>query len=166
MDPVIQKIIIPVDFSPSSERAARFGCALAKKLGAHAYLLHVVAAPATQARHLSELSVARSGSYLRAHDAMRAFANRVDGGAVTSTEVRRGDVLDGIRSTVIAYGGDLVVMAAHGGADRPHVLRGRMAEEVMRTVTCPVLVMRDSGQVQVHRRPSRRAAIAHYARTA
>jgi nucleotide-binding universal stress UspA family protein len=155
VDALIQKIIIPTDFSAASERAARFGCSLAKKLGARVYLIHVVD-PSRQDVPAAGRSGRGPTRYLEARGELRVMGVRVCGGADVETEVRRGRVADGIRGAVIAYGADLVVMATHDA--RSHLLFGSVAEEIIRTVPCPVLVMRDSGQVQVHRHASTSAA--------
>ena len=146
MEQLIERIVIPVDFTPASESAARFGCSLAKKLGADAYLIHVVEPSESW---LADVTGERHQHRLWAVDALSALADRVRRGASVSTEVRRGRVPDEIRHAVSAYGADLVVMATHG--TQSHLLFGSVAEEIMRTVYCPVLVMRDSGQVQIHR---------------
>jgi nucleotide-binding universal stress UspA family protein len=146
MEQLFERIVIPVDFSPASESAARFGCSLAKKLGADAYLIHVVE---PSDNWLADVTGQRHQYRLWALDALGELANRVRLGGTVSTEVRRGRVPDEIRHAVTAYGADLVVMATHD--TRSHLMFGSVAEEIMRTVRCPVLVMRDSGQVQIHR---------------
>ena len=81
------------------------------------------------------------------------------------TEVRTGSIDEAITSAVTAYGVDLIVMATHGRSGVPHLLFGSVAEQVIRTASCPVLVMRDSGKVRVHT-PVRRDVEDGMARTA
>lgn len=147
MDTLIKKIIVPVDFSVSSERAARFAFSLAHHLRAHVYLIHVLnGEPAGRASHL-----------VRCRDAstsMSGFVARIGRGRALTSEIRTGAVAEEIASAVRAYGGDLVVMATHGRTGLPHLLMGSVAEEVIRVAACPVLVMKDSGKVRVHARHS------------
>ena len=150
MDSLIQKIILPVDFSPASERAARFGCTLARSLGAHVYLIHVVDA-ATSKGPMADVSGSDRHRYLEARTAIADLAARIGRGAQVTTEVRIGPVDAGITSAVIAYGADLVVMSTHGRTGLPHLLFGSVAEQVIRTALCPVLVMCESGKVRMHR---------------
>ena len=146
----IRKIVIPVDFSASSEHAARFGCALAQKLGAHVYLIHVVDDRNGTSHRLADVSGSPRRPYLEAKSAIQLVAERLGSDVQLTTEIRTGPVDEAIRSAVVAYGGDLVVMATHGRSGIPHLVFGSIAEEVIRTAPCPVLVMRDSGRVAVH----------------
>ena len=165
MDSLIQTIIVPVDFGPASERAARFGCALARNLGAHVYLIHVVEAAVAKATHLADVRGPHQRRYLEATNAMGDLANRLDRRAQVTTEIRTGTVQEGITSAVVAYGGDLVVMATHGRTGVPHLLFGSVAEQVIRTATCPVLVMRESGQVRIRRGATAARGVQHFGQT-
>ena len=137
MQTSIRKIVIPIDFSAASERAARYGSALAKSLGAHVYLIHVIEdAP-------SDLPGRDARSQLV------LLADRLDAFDRMTTEVRFGRAAEAITSAVTAYGADLVVMATHGRSGLSHLVHGSVAEEVIRTVSCPVLVLRGSGRATV-----------------
>ena len=138
MQTSIRKIVIPVDFSAASERAARYGCALAKSLGAHVYLIHVI----------EDAPSDRPGRDARSQ--LILLADRLDAFDRMTTEVRLGRAAEAITSAVTAYGADLVVMATHGRTGLSHLVHGSVAEEVIRTVACPVLVLRGCGSVQVH----------------
>jgi nucleotide-binding universal stress UspA family protein len=146
MDALIRKIVIPVDFSPASQRAARFGCGLAHNLGAHVYLIHVIETDAVNGRHATCVDHV----YGEAHADIASLAQRLHCGNHLTTEIRVGGVAANIAGAARAYGADMIVMATHGRSGLPHLLFGSVAEEVIRKVTCPVLVMRDSGQVRVH----------------
>ena len=166
MDSLIQRIIVPVDFSPASERAARFACALARNLGSHLYLIHVVEAAGAKATHLADVCGPHQRRYLAAKNAMGDLVSRLERGAQITSEIRTGAVDEGLTSAVVAYGGDLVVMATHGRSGLPHLLFGSVAEHVIRTASCPVLVMRESGQVQMHRAAPESRRVAQVAQTA
>ena len=146
MNPDITRIIVPVDFSASSVAAARFASGLAHKLGAHVYLIHVVATP--PAAHSTDRSVALL-SWQRVRDQLAELREQL-GPARITIEARTGAIDQEINNAVIAYGGDLIVMATHGRSGFPHLLLGSVAEQVIRTAPCPVLVMRDSGKIRVH----------------
>jgi nucleotide-binding universal stress UspA family protein len=146
MNPDIKRIVVPIDFSASSEAAARFACDLARKLEAHLYLIHVVG-PSRLVRHGPNGSGPTGWELARAK---LATLRQQLGAAEITIEVRTGSVDEAITSAVIAYGVDLIVMATHGRSGVPHLLFGSVAEQVIRTAPCPVLVMRDSGKIRVH----------------
>ena len=166
MNSLIQKVIVPVDFSPASEAAARFGCALARNLGAHVFLVQVIQAAFARGKHLADASESHQQPYLEAQTNMTFLFNRLNPGGHATTEIRRGAVHEEIASAVDAYGADLVVMATHGRTGIPHLLLGSVAERVIRTANCPVLVMRDSGQIRMHRATSAARNTAKAALTA
>ena len=137
----IRKIVVPVDFSLPSERAARFAYSLGRSLNARVYLVHVVDAGPDHT-HLAR--------YREARAAIEGVAKRIAKGGPITTEVRSGNVTEEITHAVVAYGADLIVMATHGRTGLPHLLMGSVAEEVIRAAVCPTLVMKDSGKVRVH----------------
>ena len=144
MDVVIKKIVIPVDFSAASERAARYGCSLARTLGARVYLIHVVEPS------MKDSMDVRQRALVTARAELAAFARKVGAASPITTEVRTGRVAESVTTAVTAYGGDLVVMSTHGRTGLSHLMYGSVAEEVIRTIECPVLVLRESGSVRMH----------------
>ena len=158
MDVSIRKIIVPVDFSAPSEAAARFASSLARNLGANLYLIHVLEPRGQNSEYLTR--------YREARTAMRGLGARVGRGRPITTEVRTGRIDTEITNAIVAYGGDLVVMATHGRTGLPHLLMGSVAEQIIRTAACPVLVMRDSGKMRIHHGGAEPSAPETFARTA
>jgi nucleotide-binding universal stress UspA family protein len=156
MDHLMQKILVPIDFSEASERAAEYAAALARRLGASLHLVHVVE-PAEMVKGPFEFFEAPSPEFLdRLYWATRSrlvmLGGSLEGGQVpVSSEVRHGTPAESIRAATIDYGADLVIMSTHGRSGLSHLLMGSVAEQVIRTARCPVLVIRDCGQVHVHR---------------
>lgn len=156
MEPLITKILVPIDFSPASERAAQYAAALAQRLGASLHLVHVL-----------ELAALVNGPFEFYEPPSREFLDQVywdtrsrlvavggtleSGFVRVSSEVRHGTPAESIRAATIDYGADLVIMSTHGRSGLSHLLMGSVAEQVIRTSRCPVLVLRDCGQVHVHR---------------
>jgi nucleotide-binding universal stress UspA family protein len=83
-----------------------------------------------------------------------ALTDKLAPGVERSSEIRQGDPTDAIIAAVVDYGADLVVMSTHGRSGLSHLLMGSIAEHVIRSVHCPVLVVRDCGRVHVYK-PSR-----------
>ena len=149
MSSLIQKIVVPIDFSDASEHAARYACTLARNLGSSVYLIHVLEQPVRGPLSSFEAGGAGERLYRGARERLAALAGHLGGLRIT-TEVRSGKVAEEINDCAIAYGADLVVMSTRGLTGLPHLLLGSVAEHVVRTACCPVLVVRHSGQVRVH----------------
>ena len=147
MDVAIKKIVIPVDFSAAAEQAARYGCALARSLQARVYLIHVIEPSLTATRESQDHDA------VQARAALAALGRQLDAEGRLITEVRIGSIASNITKAVVAYGGDLVVMGTHGRTGLSHLVHGSVAEEVIRTVPVPVLVLRESGGVRMHQSP-------------
>ena len=165
MAALVQKIVVPVDFSEASERATTYAWALARQLGASIYLIHVL--ETGELLHAPfdsdpEGAAARDEElYQDARLALAEVARRLGPGAhPLTTEVRRGHTVDSITQAAVHYGADLVIMATHGRTGLAHLLAGSVAEGVIRAASCPVLVIRASGQVRVHSRPADAAKVA------
>ena len=96
MDVSIRKIVVPVDFDPPSERAARFACSLARKLDARVYLIHVLDSRpvAAGAPRLSAVGSDEARALRDAHAAMSLLAYRVAAGIETTTEIRSGEIAE------------------------------------------------------------------------
>jgi universal stress protein A len=163
MEPFIQKILVPIDFSEASERAAHYAAALARRLGASLHLVHVLE-PAAMATGPFEFYEAPTREELNRHywdtrSRLIGVATRVEGDFLrVSSEVRHGTPADCIRAATFDYGADLVIMSTHGRSGLSHLVMGSVAEQVIRTARCPVLVVRDCGQVHVHRAAIENAA--------
>ena len=150
MEAVIKKIVVPVDFSASSERAVSYAAALAGRLGASLHLIHALEttrgafSERPSAEYLDDL-------YWNARTCLSALSQKLSLGEGTSKEVRPGLASKVIAAVVIDLGADLVIMSTHGRTGVSHLLMGSVAEEVMRSARCPVLMIRDCGRAEVHR---------------
>lgn len=159
MDRMIQKIVVPVDFSPASIRAARYAWRMASHFGAFVYLIHVMEIPANPDGPfgLPSAQTAKPIEFLHqdARARLSAIADQLGASpGLVATEVRHGAIAENLAEAARHYGADLVVMSTHGRTGLSHLLMGSVAEQVIRAAHCPVLVLRDSGQVQVHRQPA------------
>jgi universal stress protein A len=164
MNPLIQQIVVPIDFSDASVRAAQYAAALARRLDASVHLVHVLE-PSEMVGGTFEFYGGPPAEYLdrlywkRRSQLVAVGASLGDGVHVTS-EVRHGTPADSIKNAAIDYGADLVIMSTHGRSGLSHLLMGSVAEQVIRTARCPVLVVRDCGQVHVHRPATETAVLA------
>ena len=140
MGSAVKRVLVPTDFSETSDAALKYGITLAQALNARLYLLHVSGEsgvnfeadfPMVQfERALGE----RLEAFVGPQDARQLqpeYALR-GGGAPADLIVRYADD----RSI------DLIVMGTHGRSGVEHMLMGSVAEKVVRAAPCPVVTIR------------------------
>jgi universal stress protein A len=147
----IKRMLVPTDFSPTSDMAIEYAVDMASRYGASVLLLHV----------LDDLTV--TSTYLDAYfadlpglrndmrdDAMRRLselAKRYAPENVAPTiEVAVGRPASTIVQEATARKADLIVMGTHGRSGFEHLVLGSVAEKVLRSAPCPVLTVRDTAR--------------------
>jgi len=149
MLPKIRRILVPLDFSPSSEYALAYAQALATDFGASLHLLHVIedrlmTGPWPNEAYLGETARLREGlvkdSERRCLDCAKSVEKT---GVQVTTEVLIGGPAHAIVESATAPDVDLIVMGTHGRTGITHLLIGSVAERVVRHAPCPVLVVRE-----------------------
>jgi len=139
---VITRILVPTDFSPSSEQALNYARGLAQQLGASLHLLHTVNRPLLAEGLAAEAAIAEGTAIGSAfvEEAKTRFLTLAPDAA--SAEVVFGYAAPSIVDYASQLGVDLIVMGSHGRTGIAHILMGSVAEAVMRTAPCPVLTVR------------------------
>jgi nucleotide-binding universal stress UspA family protein len=146
MEP-IRKILAAVDFSPCSEKAARYAVDLAEKLGAQVTLFNAYFFPVTipfpdgSAYIPSAESVAElAGSSMMQLRALRERVQRA--GVKIELASSEGPARQVIPAAAQDRKFDLIVIGTHGRTGLAHVVLGSVAEAVVRHATVPVLTVR------------------------
>lgn len=131
------RILCPIDFSPTSEKAWQYAQRLAGASGAEVVLLNAFEMPE---------SYDFPGQRNPADPSLRELLEKVRPG---STQVKFRHALHaGDAGEVICWFAedqncDLIVMGTHGRTGIKHLLVGSVAEYVLKHARCPVLVVRD-----------------------
>jgi nucleotide-binding universal stress UspA family protein len=139
-------ILVPIDFSPCSEHALDYACALGSKLGARIHVINAIGST------LPELSVALTDqmiSSIRTNNAAaldKLLAPRRAGAQFGEIAVVDDDARDAILKAAKVVHADLIVIGTHGRRGLSRMLLGSVAEDVLRRATCPVLAVRMEGQ--------------------
>jgi nucleotide-binding universal stress UspA family protein len=140
----IERILVPVDFTETSDRAIAYATELASKLGAsvtvmHAYQIPVYGFPegayiatAELAAQITEAAEKRLDEIARA---LRA------GGVPTDTVLRDGVAWEEVNTVAHEVRADLIVIGTHGRRGLARALLGSVAENVIRTSSVPVLAI-------------------------
>jgi universal stress protein A len=128
----VRKILFASDFSSYSEHAFDAALALAQHFGARLHLLHVV-------HHAREEEPARAR--------LEAFARERAAPGEHVVAVAAGHAAAQIVSHAEREKVDLIVMGTHGRTGLAHVVRGSVAEAVMRHAPCLVLTIRRKAEL-------------------
>lgn len=143
-DRAVERLLVPVDFSPFSQRMLEQAKALAATLGARVELLHVLEDPALPAlwpgRLVRDLLPELRRRAEEELERLRAEA----GGPEVPVEVHLepGRSAEGILDAARELGSSLIVMGSHGHTGVNRFLLGSVTERVLPSAPCPVLVYR------------------------
>lgn len=134
------RVLVPVDLSPACLYAVETAMEFVNK-PADLHVLHVqvpmdVAAPA-----IPWGGVAHTDHLLQAEDTLKEFMNRASRQGIQST-VQIGRPGPTITEYAEQHNIDLIVMPSHGHSGLQRFLLGSVTERVLRTSSCPVLVLR------------------------
>lgn len=144
--PVIQlcKILIPIDFSPSSLKALRYGIAFANQFKSGLTLINVVefsfAGSEFGAAELSQIEAdLRESARKQMEDLVKTHFGM---SGTCKTLITCGRPYAEITQAARDEHADLIIIATHGHSSLTHVLLGSTVERVVRHAPCPVLVVR------------------------
>ena len=153
MKPTLSRILVPTDFSVSSDAALEYGKLLAEEFGATLHVLHVIEEPTAAAGawgsevYLAELPRIREAAQQEAEARLdRTFTASERERFRASTEIADGRPARTIVEVGRQRGADLIVMGTHGRTGVAHLLLGSVTEKVLRTASCPVLAVRTAEQ--------------------
>jgi universal stress protein A len=138
----LKRILVPIDFSESSRKAARYACSFAKQYGAEILLLHVVEPVPPQ----PEVAISENG--LLANELEEEAAKKLTEWRVRvarqpmKTSVRTGIPQQEIVGIADEHRIDLIILGTHGRTGLAHFFLGSTAEQVVRHAPCPVMVVR------------------------
>jgi nucleotide-binding universal stress UspA family protein len=143
---VLEKILVPVDFSECAREGAKYASVFATRVGADLLLMNVVHPPDHMAAEgtlvgpdwpqLVETARLAAGDKL---DEMVNFLPLV--GISAETQVAVGTPVDKLVEGSARPDVDMVITSTHGYNGFRHVLLGSTAEQLVRLAHCPVLVV-------------------------
>jgi len=136
-EPVVRRILIPLDGSTHSEQILGPALALGRLTGAAFKLLHVVERP-RDVSHKEE----EGRPYLEGlAERLRQQSVKVETRVVTN-----GHVASAVLTEVVDSAYDLIALATHGRGGFKRFLLGSVADKVLRAAPCPLLVLRPDGK--------------------
>ncbi|HVJ68905.1 MAG TPA: universal stress protein [Caulifigura sp.] len=144
--PAFRRVLVPTDFSDCSELAVTEGASWSARFNAELHLLHVV-----EDNSPSVAETSRSHPVFQTYyqELLRGGEKRLSEATVAglpAEAIRRkvevGDPIDKINRYAAEQGIELIVMGTHGRQGPSRWLIGSVAERVVRSAPCPVLVVR------------------------
>ncbi|MGB5217443.1 MAG: universal stress protein [Smithella sp.] len=143
-----KRILVPTDFSDSSDEALKQALELAKQYNAKIYLLHV-AEPITQCvgdycLDSSSVKQAEDAEILQAKEKMQKELKKFSEFQEIEviSDIREGKPVEEILKEQEEKGVDLIVMPSHGKTGFMKRLMGQISEKVMEEAKSPVLLVR------------------------
>ncbi len=141
----LQRILVPMDFSPHARRALDAAKALGQRCGpAHLILMTAYFVPL----ELEALGVPDDPRVLHeleqkaSRDLETLLVELSDAGISSEYVTQKGAPAQAIVELARAKGVDLIALGTHGRTGFSHALLGSVAERVVRTAPCPVLTVR------------------------
>lgn len=141
----ISRILVPTDFTESSEYALSYATAMAAQLGAivivcHVYQLPVPVAGAEMATMTTPAAGAEIDKAAR-FGVNQAIARHARDQVSMAAVVRPGDPEIEIRSIARETGADLIVLGTHGRTGLMRLISGSVTDDVVHNADAPVLVL-------------------------
>lgn len=141
----LKKILIAVDNSTCSEKAARVGYEVARTFGAEVALVNIIEpVPANVNPDLTLAPVfleAYDNSEENSHLLLKEIEAKYGNGIPTTYLSVIDSAAHGIIQQSDEYGSDLIVIGTYGRTGLYHFLMGSVAEHVARKSACPVLIV-------------------------
>lgn len=142
---MIRRILVPVDDSPSTLRAAVFAADLARGLGCEVTLFHVHERGGVTTLGLEPLSAEEAEEEkLRLAEPVfeKAGAPFREKGVAFERKVAIGSPAEEIVGLAERASFDLVVMGSRGVSELRRILTGSVSERVLHRAHCPVAIVR------------------------
>lgn len=133
----VERILVPLDLSPLGEVKLPIAEAQARAFGAELILLHVLPREAIADDGTVSPEEARARTYLDT-----VVARMHADGVVANALVRIGAPAQTIVDAAREQAADLIVLGSSVRAGLPRAFLGSVADEVVRTAPCPVLLVR------------------------
>jgi universal stress protein A len=142
----LKKILVPIDFSPTSKKAFQCAVRFAEQFACEIVLLHVIEPVTAIAGAPLAVDIfaqpEEDTTAAKAELACLAASSGNHRNCFTSA-VRTGHAPNEITKAAKEFDVDLIMIASHGYTSWRHLCIGSTAERVVRTAPCPVLVVRE-----------------------
>jgi nucleotide-binding universal stress UspA family protein len=141
----LSRLLVATDFSASSNTALRWAAGLARLLDARVMLVHVAERTASSRSH----SVHMDGASQKRVDRKLRHAISTSGAddMVSDSFLLHGDPAETILAHAVRTRASLIVMGTRGRRGMERLMLGSVAESVLRSAQCPVLIVKRNGRI-------------------
>jgi nucleotide-binding universal stress UspA family protein len=141
----MQRVLVPIDFSASAEKALDYAIPFAEQFGAKITVLHILELP-TPSIDFVVYDLDREGYQIAAQQHLDSITRKRISNAspeTITTTIRSGIPWLEICKAAKELDAGLIILTTHGHTGLKRVLLGSTAERVVRHAPCPVLVVRE-----------------------
>jgi nucleotide-binding universal stress UspA family protein len=147
LDFKIEKILVPLDFSPASVEALEYAVWVAKQFRAAIHVVHVYPPDEALAAGAGHLLFESADAIERLNEELTGIHRKhVPTFRPENCHIRSGRPYEEIVRLAREIGADLIALATRGRSGLKRLLLGSTAERVVRGAPCPVLVVRKRKQ--------------------
>ena len=138
-----RNILVPIDFSPLSQKAVRYAQAFVEEFGGVIHLVHIVEPlPVLMGIDGAAMPLVDPREAVQLERELAKLAKALPAGSLGRIIVRPGLAVDDIISVAKELRVDLIVVPTHGHSGMQRVFFGSTAEGIIRWAPCAVLVLR------------------------
>jgi nucleotide-binding universal stress UspA family protein len=143
----IERILVPLDFSPASIEALDYAVSMAKQFHAAIHLVHVHPPDEASAPGAGHLLFESAEAIERLNEELTGVHRKnVPTFRPENCHIRGGRPFEQIINLAREISADLIALSTRGHSGLKHLLLGSTAERVVRSAPCPVLVARKRKQ--------------------
>jgi nucleotide-binding universal stress UspA family protein len=146
-----KKILLPIDFSPSSDAALKTATEFAQHFQSQLVLLNIVPMiPIVSADEFSSCYFPQQefleDAKRRASESLAACTQHLTGLGVQATSLLEvgNDIVGNIMMVIDRQQIDMVIISTHGTSGWRPTVFGSIAEKVIRLAECPILLLRSA----------------------
>lgn len=137
----LKRILVPHDFSETSDAAVKYAVAFAQNFGAALSLLHVSSKATFEMGTEFPLGLEESLDAAVRERMLKILAPTDQAALKTEFQILEGTPAVEIVRYAKEHDVDLIIMGTHGRGFIAHAVLGSVAEKVVRTAPCPVLTV-------------------------
>jgi nucleotide-binding universal stress UspA family protein len=140
----IKSILVPIDFSPASEKALAYAVPFASQFGAQLTVLYVLEPIATPQFAMTPLTLDTPQVLAKCKRHIERVIKdlEIEPKLIKRTLVKFGRPFNEIVSVARKLNTDLIIISTHGHTGMKRMLLGSTTERVVRQAPCPVFVVR------------------------